>query len=82
MVHFINPYNRVVLQHAQGGYNPRVWLGLSDEECEEWIACTQFRSARFLHRITLERDAARARGVHIILDDTLPEHYIRVDLDD
>jgi nitroimidazol reductase NimA-like FMN-containing flavoprotein (pyridoxamine 5'-phosphate oxidase superfamily) len=83
MAHFINPYNRVVVQKIKGeDVDPREWEEMTDAGRAEFINETEASFARFTRLVMNERRMAEARGVHIILDETRPQHFTRVLIED
>jgi hypothetical protein len=65
----------VVIQKAPGGMAPRLQLMLGAERVQELYERREIRNNRVYARVYAKRDAAVARGVQVVVDDTLPDHY-------
>ena len=78
----IPPVNRMTFQKGVGGVNPRLWMRMSLAQRNAYEARQLRATARARHRVMREREAARGRGVNIIIDETRADHYVRVNVPD
>ena len=78
----IPPVNRMTFQKGVGGVNPRLWMRMNLAQRNAYEARQLRATAHARNRVMREREAARARGVNIILDETRADHYVRVNVPD
>ncbi len=82
----IPQYHYMVYQKAVGNISPRLQLMLNHRFGPEWLVAHQERESieaeQIRQRVHLERVAAAARGVQVVVDETRPDHYVLVELPD
>ena len=78
----IPPMNRMIFQKGVGDVNPRLWMRMNLAERNTYEVRQVHATARARNRVIREREAARGRGVNIIIDETRADHYVRVNVPD
>ncbi len=79
MANHIPVYYIVVIQKARGGISPRRQLMLGPRRAEELRHWRELSDNRCYARVMGERAEAVARGVQVVVDETLPDNYIESD---
>jgi hypothetical protein len=74
--------NKVVIQKARGGCNPRRWMHMTAARQARWTAKSNRNMEHARNVVIAERAEARARGVHIIVEDTRADVYSRIEVPD
>jgi hypothetical protein len=82
MANCIPVHHLVVIQKAPGGMSPRLQLTLGPERVQGLLQQREIADNRVYARVTMERDAAVARGVQVVVDDTKPDHYQKIIIPD
>jgi len=72
----------MTFQKGIGGPNPRMWMRMSQQQRNAYERHQLRATIRARNRVMREREEARARGVHIILDETREDHYVRANVPD
>jgi hypothetical protein len=77
-IHRIRAYDIKVFQKGHGGLAPRLELMMGRERAGELRAQRAASAQRVYNRVQAERAEAAARGVHVVVDDTKPDSYVKV----
>jgi hypothetical protein len=75
MANRIPVHHLVVIQTAPRGVSNRLQLMLGRVRVAELLQQREIVDNRVYARVTAERAAAVAWGVHVVVDDTKPDHY-------
>jgi hypothetical protein len=77
-IHHIKAYETKIFQKCLGGLDTRLQLRLGRERVKELRIQREAWADRIYNRVAAERAEAAARGVHVVVDDTRPDSYIKV----
>jgi hypothetical protein len=77
-IHRVKPYETKVFQKGLGGLDTRLQMRLGLDRVAELNLQREAWADRIYNRVAAERAEAAARGVHVVVDETRPDRYIRV----
>ena len=74
----IQPFDHFVVQKALGGIPPQIQLQLSPQRLREYQLEREAWAQRIYNHVARERAEATARGVHVVVDETRPDRYVKI----
>jgi hypothetical protein len=77
-IHRIKAYETKIFQKTLGGLDTHLQMRLGLARVAELNLQREAWADRIYNRVAAKRAEAAARGVHVVVDDTRPDAYIKV----